>query len=109
MNITYRNSTENDIDQIDTLLKICFGDRAKYGALDRIKDRYILCFDDDNLIAMTGLSILSDFNGYEIDWTCVHPDYRHSGLITGMIRKCMDGVSSRIHILIFYVYRRIFV
>lgn len=97
MNITYRSSTVNDVDHIDTLLKVCFGDRAKYGALDRIEGRYVLCFDDGNLVAMTGLSVLSDFNGYEIDWTCVHPDYRHSGLITEMLRRCVEDISSRIY------------
>lgn len=97
MSITYRKSTFDDREKIDKLLKSCFGDRSKYGALDDIDGRYLLAFDGDELIAMTGLSTASAFNGYEIDWTCVSPTYRHNGFITNMIKDCIDGIQKPIY------------
>ena len=85
--LTYRFSTSKDIIQIDNLLKLCFGDRSKYGALYHIERRYLLAYADNQLIAMTGVcdKTMSEFDGYEVDWTCCHPNYRKQGIITDML------------------------
>lgn len=81
-----RKSTQEDLEAISNLLKICFGDRTKYGATDNLEDRYVLAFENEQLIAMTGLVERSpSYYGSEIDWTCVLPEYRGKGLMTSIL------------------------
>ena len=98
-NLTYKFSTSKDITQIDNLLKLCFGDRSKYGALYNIKGRYLLAYSDKELIAMTGIcdKTMSEFDGYEIDWTCCHPDYRKQGIITDMLSALLKDKYDKIY------------
>jgi hypothetical protein len=70
--IIYRKSKEEDKPQIHQLLSECFGNRTKYGDVDNLTNRYLLAFDDNVLIAMTGIiNVPPDFYGSEIDWTCI--------------------------------------
>lgn len=91
----FRYSKDIDKNKVDTLLKVCFGDRSNVGALDDLINRYLLAFDnDDNLIAMTGITKKhSQFNGYEIDWTCCHPSYRRQGIISQLLKKVLSDVA----------------
>jgi predicted GNAT family N-acyltransferase len=88
--IKYRSSVTDDKEDITALLSTCFGDREKYGAVDDLEGRYLLACDEDKIVAMTGLIQDSpDYNGNEIDWTCVLPEYRGLGLITTMMRDLL--------------------
>ena len=91
---THRFSKPEDYTEIDKLLKICFGDRAKYGALDNLQNRYILVFDGPKLIAMTGIVNKEDspFNGKEVDWTCCLPEYRKLGIITSVLTLLISNI-----------------
>jgi predicted GNAT family N-acyltransferase len=94
----YRRSTQQDYIAIDKLLKSCFGDRAKYGALDNLENRYLLAFDGDKLIAMTGLCNNSPvFFGAEIDWTCMLPEYRGKGIVVNMIKEIIKDCTTDIY------------
>lgn len=93
--IQYRKSRESDLEQIKELIGMCFGDRTDYLAYCNLDGRYSLAFDDDKLIAMTGLTSDCVFKGLEVDWTCIHPDYRHSGLITSMLRNLIANNSDK--------------
>jgi GNAT superfamily N-acetyltransferase len=98
MDIVYRKSTQQDFIAIDRLLKTCFGDRFKYGALDNLDDRYLLAFHNNRLIGITGLTVNSPlFNGAEIDWTCLLPEYRGYGIIVNMISQVIEGCSQDIY------------
>ena len=93
-----RKSTENDKENISNLLKMCFGNRDKYGATDNLENRYILVYDKEKLIAMTGLIEESpDYYGAEIDWTCVHPDYRRKGIVTKIVSIVIEGCEKDIY------------
>lgn len=97
MNIKYRMSKEKDYEDIKKLLDTCFGDRTAFGVLEHLDDRYLLAFDNKKLIGMTGISTSKNLNGYEIDWTCVLPEYRRHGLITDMISQCIKDCTDRVY------------
>ena len=91
MDITYRKSTENDANHLKTLFRICFGGIAENGgALSWIENRYMLCIVNNEVVACTGILPVnkSDYNGYEVTWTCTHPAHRHQGYIVTMLRMC---------------------
>lgn len=96
MELEYRKSTEIDRNKIDTIMHICFGDGYQDISLNEINNRYLLAFDNDKLIAMTGLCESLEYVGKEIDWTCILPEYRGRGIITNMIREvikdCQDDI-----------------
>lgn len=98
-NLIYRYSTYEDTAQINNLLKLCFGDRSKYGALNNIENRYLLAYINGQLVAMTGIcdETMSEFNGCEIDWTCCHPDYRNQGIITNMLGILLKNIHTDIY------------
>lgn len=80
-NYKFRYSTSNDSVAIMKLLHSCFGFvPSNNGALNSLTNRYYLAFDmSDRLVAITGMMSIaqSDFNGYQLDWTCT--DYKHQG------------------------------
>lgn len=82
-----RLSTEADKSSISTLMSYCFGDREQYGALDDLNSRYILAFDEDILVAMTGIIFNTDYNAFEIDWTCTHPQYQRRGIMHELFKR----------------------
>lgn len=91
MTIIYRKSTENDISSLKTLFRLCFGELAENGgALSWIENRYMLCIVDNEVVACTGILPVnkSDYNGYEVTWTCTHPSHRHQGHIVTMLQMC---------------------
>lgn len=89
--IHYRKSKESDLEQIKNLIETCFGDRTAYFVYYNLDERYSLAFDDNKLIAMTGITDDCVYDGLEVDWTCVHPDYRHLGLVTDMLRELIPS------------------
>lgn len=97
-NIYFRRSEQKDYSSVNELLKQCFGDRERYGALENLEGRYLLAFDDDKLIAMTGIFLKSPtFDGSEIDWTCILPEYRKKGIITKMMTEIIKDVDNDIY------------
>lgn len=83
-----RFSKQEDKDKIIELLYTCFGNREHEGAYDNIPGRYLLCFLEDKLVAMTGLIHNADYNsGCEISWTCTHPEYRHQGYMMELFER----------------------
>lgn len=93
----YRFSRCDDIELVNELLKLCFGDRSEYGALDHLDNRYLLVFGKGKLIAMTGIDSAqnSPFTGDEIDWTCCDPEYRRLGIITGALSALLQLNTSK--------------
>ena len=69
--ITYRRSNKSDKNDILKLIESRFGNRDSYGVTDNLDGRYLLAFDDNDLIAMTGLIDGGFYAGPEIDWTCI--------------------------------------
>ena len=84
---------------LNNLIYSCFGNLQKYGVLDDLEDRYLLAFDGDKVVAMTGLKRKSGFNGCEIELTCVHPEYRKNGIAVRMIAEVIRDVKTDIYIL----------
>ena len=88
---TFRKSTNDDLQGIKSILRLCFGTYPeKEGALKNIENRYMLAIFDNEIVAMTGILPLnrSCFDGYEITWTCTNPKHRHKGLIVNMQKEC---------------------
>ena len=86
-----RRSLERDKEQLRILFKKSFGDMAEQcGALDWVDGRYMLTLKEDIIISCTGILPLtkSDFNGYEVTWTCTLKEYRHQGFIVSMLAAC---------------------
>ena len=86
-----RKSTEADKAQIQKLIEMCFGVRKDdvYANLD---GRYYLYFADDKLVAMSGISLVSDYNGAEVDWTCTHPEYRNKGYMQAIFTEMFKDI-----------------
>ena len=101
--ITFRMSKWEDYAILNNLLLSCFGNMQKYGALDDLENRYLLAFDGDKVVAMTGLKRKSGFNGCEIELTCVHPEYRKNGIAVRMIAEVIRDVKTDIYILCYRV------
>lgn len=88
---TFRMSTEDDLDQIVKLIDKRFGDRNDAGVTENLNNRYLLAFDRDKLIAMTGVSDSGAYNGLEVDWTCVLKEYSGHGLVVKMLRMLLKN------------------
>ena len=84
MEIRYRRNTASDAEAITALLNECFGYTAMTGARARV-DSYLLAFDGDQLIALTGILDYTDYNGYEVGWTCCKEGYRGLGIATTLL------------------------
>lgn len=87
-----RLSRDTDKDNIESLMGMCFGYRND--ALHDLQGRYLLACDyiDDNeiIVAMTGLIWSDNYSGYEIDWTCTHPDYRNNGIMHTLFARLLS-------------------
>ena len=84
---------------LNNLIYSCFGNLQKYGVLEDLEGRYLLAFEGDKVVAMTGLKRKSGFNGCEIALTCVLPEYRKNGIAVRMIAEVIKDVKTDIHIL----------
>ena len=82
-----RLSTETDRYKIEELIRLCFGERQHSGAYENLSGRYLLALQDEQIVAMTGLSYSETYNGYEIDWTCTHPEYRNKGIMHDLFKR----------------------
>ena len=97
MTITYRYSTEEDYNIIRELIGLRFGNRDDKGVYDNLDGRYLLAFDNELLVGMTGLIDEGNYTGPEIDWTCLRKEYEGNGIITTLISKVIDGVDKDIY------------
>ena len=96
--LTFRMSTDADRENISSLIELKFGDRTRYHVLDNLEGRYFIAINNDGVIvAMTGLNFSNEYNGPEIDWTCVADDYTNKGLITYMISKVISNYNGDIY------------
>lgn len=87
-----RKSAEKDKKIIQELMQACFGDRSNLEPYENLDNRYYLYFENDVLVAMTGLTSRSEYGHLEVDWTCTHPDYRHTGYMQKLFMEMLDNV-----------------
>ena len=90
--MTFRKASILDKDNIKELLFKHFGEMAeKRGALDRI-DFYTVAEINNEIVAISGIipPEFSLFNGYEITWTCCKEEYRHKGIVTEILKRCLS-------------------
>lgn len=92
-----RKSRQSDYSDIRRLIELCFGNREAFGAYDDLDGRYIMCFVDDQLVAMSGINDSSRFNASEIDWTCTHPDYRHKGYMQKLFKYMLADIKTDVY------------
>ena len=86
-----RKTTIDDLSEIKNILHLCFGEfPEKNGALDNIENKYMATIFNDEVVAITGILPLekSEYDGYEITWTCTKTSHRHKGLIINMLQEC---------------------
>lgn len=86
-----RKTTIDDLNEIKNILRLCFGIfPEKHGAVDNVEDKYIAAIFNNEIIAITGILPLnkSEYDGYEITWTCTKLEHRHKGLIIKMLKEC---------------------
>ena len=98
----YRYSRENDIEQLEKLFLSCFGDLAKNSrALENIEGRYMVAvltepdqamqnITKETIVAVSGILPIeqSEYQGYEVTWTCTLAGYRKKGLIVEILKRC---------------------
>ena len=95
MDIEFRYSKEDDKEGIQKLILSKFGVREQ--ALDNLGNRYLLAVYNGEIVAMTGLSNKSIYNGLEVDWTCVADDFTGRGLITNMLSVLLKDVNTDVY------------
>lgn len=102
MEIQIRQATETDKEEIKNLIVKCFGRYPiKKNALDNI-DKYVVAElhthftanipTTKEIIAISGIvePEYSNYQGYEVTWTCTAPEYRKKGLIVEILKKCEE-------------------
>lgn len=109
MSITFRKSTENDKEIIIELIELRFGNRDKNGVTNKLNNRYLLAFDNNLLIAMTGLIDEGYYNGPEIDWTCIRKEYEGQGIIDSMFEKLLKDIKTDVYCSCWRLYNRDYV
>ena len=88
-----RNAEKSDKDELQELFRSCFGRIAEMnGSLDYIVSRYKVAIEDNKIVAVSGILPVeqSNYQGYEITWTCSDYDYRGKGYITTILRDCLQ-------------------
>lgn len=93
-NITFRKSTTKDTKNMIELLNKCFGAYPwKFkNALDDLNGRYLLAFNEDKLVAMSGITTKSIYTSYEIDWTCTDPNFQGKGIMTELLTRLINNL-----------------
>lgn len=78
-----RLSKEEDKQEIDSLLHLCFGGPENPSWTDSLDGRYCLVTTHNGkVVSLSGLIKEHNYNcDYEIDWTCTHYNYRHMGFM----------------------------
>lgn len=92
-----RKSTTDDKEQIQQLMKICFGDKNNLEPYESLEGRYYLYFKENSLVAMTGLTSNSEYRHLEVDWTCTHPEHRHKGYMQELFTHMLTDVKEPIY------------
>ena len=88
-----RKSNIFDKQGITDLINAAFGDRTERDFLSNIENgRYFVYELEGKIIAMTGLSNDTVHTGYEIDWTCTHPDYRRNGVMHELFAEMLKDI-----------------
>lgn len=91
MSEVIRKATIDDKEQVEKLLFDNFGEMAvERGALDDFPYRYFVSEENGKVVALSGITDNSLFDGYEIRWTCCDKEYRHQGRVTRILKKCLD-------------------
>ena len=86
-----RKTTIDDLKEIKNILCLYFGKfPEKHGATDDIENKYMVAIYNNEVVAITGILPLnkSEYDGYEITWTCTKLEHRHKGLIINMLKEC---------------------
>ena len=97
MEIKYRKSKDGDSKIIKELVGKRFGNRDAYNVTANLDGRYLLAFDGDKLIAMTGIMYNGFYNGPEIDRTCIDKEYEGNGIITLMLSQLLKDIKSDVY------------
>lgn len=82
-----RYSRESDALAIKELVLLCFCEVDMEEILSDLRSRYLLAFDGEKLVGMSGLMWSDVYRCMEIDWSCVHPQYRHKGIMNSLIQR----------------------
>jgi N-acetylglutamate synthase-like GNAT family acetyltransferase len=90
--LKYRKANPTDLYKIQGLCYECFGLKQV-----TLRTEYLVVaevIETKEIVAVTGILPLdySQFNGYEIDWTCTKPEYRHKGIITDLLNMCINDL-----------------
>ena len=92
----FRLSRESDRDGIRSLILSSFGVRDE--SLENLNGRYLLFFlDSGEIVGMTGLAWSDRLQGYEIDWSCVKPNYRKQGIMHDLISRICQFTDEKIY------------
>lgn len=95
--IYYRKSNLSDSLQVQQLLSENFGNDYFDEYIEHIENRYLLAFDEDMLVAITGIGESEDFKSLEIDWTVCKENYRHRGIITTMLKQLLEPLECDVY------------
>ena len=92
MSMIIRNVCDSDKEELRQLFKSCFGRIAEInGSLEPLESRYKVAIEDNRIVAVSGILPVeqSNYQGYEITWTCCDEKYRGKGYITTILRECL--------------------
>lgn len=96
MNLQFRRSDNSDVEILKDFynknLNKLNGDKV-HTKLAVNKSRYLLAFDGDKLIGVTGINDNKyTYNSLNVEATALDPEYRHKGIMTQMIQKEIERV-----------------
>lgn len=95
--IYYRKSKSSDSLQVQQLLSENFGKDYLEEYIEDIEDRYLLAFNQDELVGITGIKDFDEFKSLEVDWTVCKKEYRHQGIITTMLRQLLEPLKCDVY------------
>ena len=87
-----RNVKDSDREDLRQLFQSCFGRIAEInGSLTPLESRYKVAIEDGKIVAVSGILPIeqSNYQGYEITWTCCNTAYRGRGYVTAVLRECI--------------------
>ena len=89
MSIRFRRSTRDDKRQMEFVFNQYFGKRPIDGVFSDLDNRYIVACEKDtgDIVGFAGVISpeFSEFQGYEIDWSCVLPEYHNTSLLMNLL------------------------